>query len=311
MNSSKRTLWNKIGVIVKNPKVIVIKILHLISPVLSDRIYLKILFPLHTGYCLNLKNPKTYNEKLQWLKLYFRKPIMPILADKYESKKITTKLIGHQFVAKTYGVWNTFDEIEFEKLPEKFVLKTTHDTGGVIINNYGSSFNKQIAKVKLEKHLSKNNYYINREWPYSKITPRIMAEELLEDKEKNDLWDYKFFCFDGKVKAMFIATDRLSTEEVKFNFFDKKFQVLDIVQTHPRSNIPFQKPKAFEKMVNIAEILSKGFPHIRIDLYNIDGKIYVGEYTFYHHGGLVSFHPSEWDYIFGSYINLPKKENYI
>lgn len=299
-----KVLFRKLKTAVSQPKWIFIRMLIKVSPLLRDDVYLKMLFPLRAGYKLNLCNPTTFNEKLQWLKINYRRPIMTQMADKYEAKKYTERLIGQEYVVKTYGVWDTFDQIDISKLPDKFVLKTTHDSGGVVICKAKNNFNFNHAKKKLTKHLKTKNYFITREWPYRNIKPRIMAEEFIEDVTKGDLWDYKFFCFDGEVKAMFIATERLLGKEVKFDFFDKHFNSLNIVQQHPNSSKKISKPDCFDEMVVLAERLSKGFPHLRIDFYNIGSQVFFGEYTFYHHGGIVPFHPKTWDYTFGEWINL-------
>lgn len=299
-----KVFLRKIKTMVRKPKMILIKILRLISPFLNDKVYLKLLFPLSVGYQLDLNNPSTYNQKLQWLKLYYRKPIMTKMVDKYEVKLVVSKLIGEEYVIKNYGIWDDFDEIDFDALPSQFVLKTTHDQGGVVIVKDKGSFNKKQAKTKLHKHLRFKHYNLSREWPYKNVKPRILAEEFMEDPNTKDLKDYKFFCFDGKVKALFIAAERQSGNEVKFDFFDREFNHLDIVQSHPKSNITYTKPDNFDEMVRLAERLSKGVPHVRVDLYTIGEKIYFGEFTFFHHGGLVGFTPHKWDYTFGSWIDI-------
>ena len=296
-------LKRKIKTVLKKPKVINIKLLHLFSPMIGDKLYLKLLFPLHTGYQLDLKNPQTYNQKLQWLKLNYRKPIMTKMVDKFEAKDIVKKIVGEQYVVRNYGVWNTFDEIDFDSLPNQFVLKTTHDQGGVVICKDKLSFDYNAAREKLNKHLKTKHFFLSREWPYKNVPPRILAEEYLSFGEE-DLKDYKFFCFNGKVNALFIASERQSGKEVKFDFYDKDFNFLDIVQTHPQSSRINNKPENFDEMIFLAEKLSQKIPHVRVDFYNIKGYIYFGEFTFSHHGGLVPFHPEKWDYIFGNWIDL-------
>src|SRR5690606_1351983 len=259
-------------------------------------------FYLKVGYKLDLKNPKTFNQKLNWMKLYYRDEALSRLSDKYEVKEYVKKTIGDQFVVKNYGVWDAFDQIDFEKLPSKFVLKTTHDQGGVIVCDDKSTFDIDKARAKINKHLRQNLYYKFREWPYKNIKPRIIAEEFLVDSDKK-LDDFKFFCFNGKVKAMYIATER-NSGNVKFDFFDIEFNHLNIVQSYPQSGKSFEKPANYELMVDLASRLSKGLPQVRIDFYNVNGKVFFGEFTFFHHGGLHPFHPEEWDYEFGSYIDL-------
>ena len=277
---------------------------------LPDEIYVRWMFRLCIGYKLDLNSPKTFNEKIQWLKLYNRKPEYTKMVDKYAVKKHVASIIGDEYVIPTLGVWDKPKDIEWEKLPAQFVLKTTHGGGntGVIICRDKNSFDKEKAIVKLNMSLKQDIYRTLREWPYKNVTRRIIAESYMEDKFTGELRDYKFFCFDGKVKALFIATER-GTGNVKFDFFDENFNHLDLVQIHPLSGLPIQKPKCFEKMKEVASQLSKGLPHVRIDLYEVNGKIYFGEYTFYHHGGVVPFHPERWDEIFGSWINLPPKND--
>lgn len=303
-NVMLKVFLRKIKTMVRKPKMILIKILRLISPFLNDKVYLKLLFPLSVGYQLDLNNPSTYNQKLQWLKIYYRNPILSKMVDKYEAKHSVSNLIGEEYVIKNYGVWNHFDDIDFDKLPLKFVLKTTHDQGGVVIVKDKFSFDMKKAKIKLTKHLKFKHFNLSREWPYKNVVPRIIAEEYMEDPNTKDLKDYKFFCFDGKVKALFIAAERQSGSEVKFDFFDRDFNHLDIVQSHPQSNVSHTKPDNFDKMIEIAEKLSNGVPHVRVDLYAISDRIYFGEFTFFHHGGLVPFTPKKWDYTFGSWIDL-------
>lgn len=275
---------------------------------LPDKIYLSSLFRLSVGYKMDFKNPLTYNQKLQWLKVYNRNPLYTQLVDKYEVKDFVIQKIGQQHVAKTIGVWDNVDQIDFSTLPNQFVLKTTHGGGntGVVICKDKSSFDIASAKKKLSLSMKQEIYRYNREWPYKNVRKRIIAEEYLEDKQTGELRDYKFFCFDGAVKAMFLATDR-SSGNVKFDYFDENFNHLEIVQQHPMSGLDFKKPVSFDNMKSIAEKLSAGIPHVRVDLYEVNGEVYFGEFTFFHHGGLVPFHPESWDFTWGDWISLPNK----
>lgn len=273
----------------------------------KDRKYLNTLFKCLMSKELNIDNPKTYNEKLQWLKLYNRKPIYTKMVDKYEVKKYVEDLVGKEYIIPTLGVWTNFDDIDFDKLPEQFVLKCTHDSGGLIICKDKNKFDKKEAKRKIN-HCLKRNYFLNyREWPYKNVQPRIIAEKYMVDDSGYELKDYKFFCFNGKVKALFVATDRNSNEETCFDFFDEKFNHLEITNGHPNSLKKIDKPKNFERMIKLAEILSRDLIHARIDFYNINGQIYFGEITFYHWSGMVPFVPEEWDYKFGDWIKLPEE----
>lgn len=257
------------------------------------------------GYDLNLTCPVTYNEKIQWLKLYDRNPLYTQLVDKYEVKKYVSNLIGDEYIIPTFGVWNHFDDINFSKLPNQFVLKCTHDSGGIAICNDRKSFNFSRARKILQKSLRRNYYYYGFEWAYKNIKPRIIAEQYMEDEETEELRDYKFFCFDGSVKALFIATDRQKVgEDVKFDFFDSNFNHLPIKQGHENATHTPAKPFCFDEMKKIAEILSKGIKHVRVDLYEANKKVLFGEMTFCHHGGWTKFEPFEWDYTFGSWFKI-------
>ena len=279
----------------------------------SDEEYLRKVFPLHMGYELDLDNPKTFSEKLQWLKLYNRDPKYVKMVDKIEAKKYVASIIGEEYVVPTYATYNDVSEIDFDALPDQFVLKTTHAGGsvGVVICHDKTTFDKKAALNNLSIAMKRDHSKLGREWVYSKIKPRIIAEQLLEVKTNNagdiyDLPDYKFFCFDGKVKALFVGSER-QTGNVKFDFFDEDFNHLDFIQGHPNLGRCIPKPTRFDQMKELAEKLSKGLPHARIDLYDTGNNIYFGEITFFHFSGFTPFEPKEWDYTFGSWITLPNK----
>lgn len=420
----------------------------------SDRKYLERVFPLRLGYPLNLDNPRTFSEKLQWLKLYNRNPEYVKMVDKIEAKKYVASIIGEEYIVPTYATYNSVEEIDFDALPERFVLKTTHVGGsvGVVICHDKSHFDKEAAKKNLRIAMKRDHSKLGREWVYSQIKPRIIAEQLLEvcpdgigdipdykwycfngepkycqviqDRSSNetidffdtewnhqefvglnpaagpatvspakpanletqihiarelskdipfsridlyesggdtyfgeitlypasgfgvfrpdqyneilgtminlpgtkrewviirqlqnsslqitepDLPDYKFFCFDGEVKALFVGSER-QTGDVKFDFFDADFNHLDFVQGHPQLGREIPKPAKFELMKEIAGKLSKGLPHARIDLYDTGKNIYFGEITFFHFSGFTPFEPEKWDYTFGSWLTLPNKK---
>jgi len=276
---------------------------------LPDDIYLKIFFRLYLHKHLNLDNPSSFNEKVQWLKLYDRKPIYTTMVCKYEVKDYIKNIIGEEYIIPTLGVWNNVDDIDFDSLPNQFVLKCTHDSGGLIICKDKSKLDIKAAKKKLRKCLRTNYYRTSKEWPYKNVKRRIIAEKYMVDESGYELKDYKFFCFDGKIKALFIATDRgKDSEETKFDFFDADFNHLPFTNGHPNATRMPKKPANFEEMKKIASKLSQGIPQVRVDLYNINGQIYFGEMTFSHWDGFVPFKPEEWDYTFGSWIDLPKKK---
>ena len=282
-----------------------------IGRIIPDKLWIQIKYRQNFGKWIDFKKPSTYNEKLNWMKLYDRRPEYTIMVDKYEAKKWISEKIGEQYVIPVVGgPWNSVDEIDFKMLPKQFVLKTTHDCGGVLICKDKEKFDKNNAKRFLKKHL-KNNYYLtNREWPYKNVKPRIFAEayvtdEVLEENEIEQLTDYKFFCFNGEPKVMFIATDRADQSvDTKFDFFDMNFKHLPIIQGHPNSSVLHKKPTMFNEMKELSKKLSTGLPHIRVDFYEVGKRIYVGELTLFHFAGVVPFKPEKWDDIFGDWINL-------
>ena len=273
---------------------------------LSDEKYLKIAFRIKMGKSLNLDKPQTYNEKLQWLKLHDRKEIYTRWVDKYEAKQMAARMIGDEYIIPTLGVYNHFDEINFEELPDQFVLKCTHDSGGLIICKNKDLMDIEAAKKKLENCLKHNFFWGQREWPYKNVKPRVIAEEYMEDTITKELRDYKFFTFNGEVKALFIATERGSKEETKFDFFDAEGNLLPFTNGHPHASPTPELPTCFEKMKELASMLGKDIPQVRVDFYEVNGKIYFGEMTFFHWSGLIPFVPEQWDYTFGEWIKLPK-----
>lgn len=276
---------------------------------MSDEKYIKKLYRIMMKKELNLKTPRTFNEKLQWLKLYDRNPMYTTMVDKYEVKKYVEEKIGKQYIIPTLGVWDKFDDIDFDSLPNQFVLKCTHDSGGLSICKDKSNWDKEKAKKKIEKSLKRNFYHVSREWPYKNVKPKIIAEQYMEDSKTGELRDYKFFCFNGVAKALFIATERQkANEEVKFDFFDMNFTHIDVRQGHPNAPILPNKPETFDEMYRLAEVLSKGIPQLRVDFYEVDGKVYFGELTFSHFAGMVPFEPEIWDETFGDWIELKKRD---
>lgn len=274
---------------------------------LTDKAFLKLRYRLTFKKKLNLKNPTTYNEKLQWMKLYDKNDLYTSLVDKYEVKDYVAKKIGNEFVIPTIGVWDKFEDIDFDFLPSQFVLKCTHDSGSVIICKDKSTIDMPFLRKHFHQCLKTNSYLGGREWAYKNVKPRIIAEPFLTDDSRTGLKDYKFFCFNGKVKALFIATDRgVEGKEVKFDFFDEHFNHLPFRHGHKNALVTPSKPLNFEEMVMLAEKLAHGLRHVRIDLYNIGGEIKFGEMTFYHHCGFVPFDPEEWDYKFGQWLSLDK-----
>ncbi len=275
---------------------------------IPDKKYIELLYEVRTGKKLNLQSPKTYNEKLNWLKLYYHNNELTKMADKITAKEIVSESIGSEYVVPIIGIWEKAEDIDYEKLPNSFVLKCNHDSGSVVICKDKKSFDIKATKEKLQECLSKNYYYYSREWAYKNIEPKIIAEPYLEDFECAELRDYKFFCFDGEVKFLYVATDRFKeNEEVKFTFFDSDYNYLPVVHGHPYAEPLPKKPAGYEKMKELAGILSKGLPHVRVDFYEANGKIFFSEFTFYNNSGFLTFQPDEWDSKFGEYLNLPAK----
>ena len=270
----------------------------------DDKLFIKWEFFFAMKYFPNLKKPLTYNEKLQWLKINDIHDEYTSLVDKYEVKKYIKRLIGDEYIIPTLGVWDKFEDIDFNKLPNQFVLKTTHDSGGIIVCKDKSKLDLDYARNKINRSLRHNYYLEHREYPYKNVKPRIIAEQYMVDESGTELKDYKFFCFNGNVKFLFVATDR--PYDTRFDFFDTSFKHLPFKQGHPWATKKISRPTRFEEMLDIATTLSKGFPHVRVDLYNINGKIYFGELTFFHFSGNVPFEPKEWDYKIGEWLELPK-----
>ena len=275
---------------------------------MPDKPYLQIFYYAEFGKFIDFKNPKTFNEKLNWLKLYYRRPDLITLVDKYEVKKYIADKIGEQYVIPTLGVWDKFEDINFNELPNQFVLKCTHDSGGLVVCKDKSKLNLKEVKAKIEKSLTNNYYLWTREWPYKGVKPRIIEEKYMEDQETGELRDYKFFCFNGEPKLMFVASER-GLKNTKFDFYDMQFHHMNIVQHYPNSECSIEKPEHFEKMVMLAEKLSAGFPHVRVDFYEANGQVYFGEMTFYHFGAIVPFETKEWDKKIGDWLVLPDKIN--
>lgn len=275
---------------------------------IPDKPYLQLMGWCRVGNGFNISKPHTFNEKLNWLKLYDRNPEYTTMVDKYAAKRYVADRIGDEYIIPTLGVWDRFEDIDFELLPDQFVLKCTHDSGGLVICRDKNKLDKATAKKKLEMSLQRDFFSLHREWPYKDVPRRIIAEQYMEDTKTEELRDYKFFCFDGVAKALFIATDRQKEgEEVKFDFFDMDFKHLDFKQGQPNAAVTPAKPETFDEMRQLAEKLSKGIPHLRVDFYEVNGKAYFGELTFSHFAGMVPFNPEAWDDTFGSWINLPEK----
>lgn len=273
---------------------------------IPDKIYLQLKYETIIGNKLNLVEPKTFNEKLQWLKLYDRNPKYINMVDKYEAKQYVSNLIGNQYIIPTLGIYNKFEEINFEKLPNEFVLKPTHTSGDIYVCKNKENINLKELKRLTSKWLKRNYYYVHREWPYKNIKPRLIIEKYMKEENKEELTDYKFMCFNGKVKCSFVCLDRYSKDGLKVDFYDINWKKLPFSRHYPNSDIIIPKPHNYELMINLAEKLSKGIPFVRVDFYEINGKVYFGELTFYPGSGFEEFKPEKFDKILGDLIKLPK-----
>ena len=279
----------------------------------SDKLYLSLRFRCQMGKWVDWKNPKTFNEKLQWLKVYNRKPEYTAMVDKAEAKHYAASIIGEEHIIPTLGVWDRFDEIDFSRFPDKFVLKTTNGGGGggVVICRDKSTFDKEDARKKLEQSLHSSIYRTFREWPYKNVKPRIIAEQYMTDSlqsdEKEELSDYKFFCVNGTAHNVMLCYDRQSGD-TKFYFFDRNWNLLRLNKRGLAAPADFSipKPKAVDEMFRIAGELSKGLPFARVDLYDVNGKIYFGEITFYPQSGFDANLLPDTDRMFGDLIELPQ-----
>lgn len=271
---------------------------------MDDESFIKRKYKASTGEILDLKKPRSFNEKIQWLKLYNHIPLYTQLVDKYSVREYVKEKIGEEYLTKCYGVYSKFENIDFDKLPDKFVIKCTHDCGSVVLCDSKSKINMSKIGKKLNAALSRNYYYQGREWPYKNVIPRIIIEEYLEDHTTNDLYDYKFFCFSGVPKVLFVSIGR-QEGNLQLNFYDMGFNKLPFERGYPNFDVNIPKPKNFKKMIELATKLSEGIPFVRVDFYDIEGRIVFGEMTFSPGGGMEVFKPKEWDYILGQWIELP------
>lgn len=269
-----------------------------------DKIHLQLMYRASLKKKLNLNNPKTFNEKLQWLKLHDRNPLYTKLVDKHLVKQWVAERIGSEYVTPTYAKWDKVDDIDIEELPERFVLKTNHDCGGVVICDDRMHFDIEQAKELLKKHLSRNYYWGSREWPYKNVNPVVFAEEYIEPDD-SDLYDYKLFRFNNGRTITLVCTDRFSRAGLSKTFFDEEWNVLEMTEGDHSSNPDIPVPKYFEKMKDLANTLAAGMPFVRVDFYEAHGRLRFGEMTFYPNSGCEAFNPSEWDETFGSWITLP------
>lgn len=296
---------NKIKRLLKNPLLIFVFLNNKHILVLPDELYLRIRYFATFNKKLNISSPETFNEKLQWLKLYDKRTEYIKMVDKYDVKKYVAEKIGEKYIIPTIGIYNKWKEIDFNKLPEQFVIKCTHDSGSVIICKDKSKFNQEKAHKKITKALKRNFFINGREWPYKNVKPRIIIEKYICPSNCDNIEDFKLQTFNGKVAYSFVCTDR--NKNVKYTFFDRQKNFIDVTQCGAKNDPKNAKlPKNYEKMVELAEKIAKNIPEVRVDFYNINEKIFFGELTFFDTSGFGKFEPEEWDYKFGQMLDLSK-----
>lgn len=290
------------------PSTLAARLIASVFMIIPDKFYLQIEYKNKVGKSLNLKKTILFSEKLQWLKLYNRKPEYTIMVDKVKVKKYVAEKIGKEHIIPTLGIWDNPDEINFNTLPDKFVLKCNHNSGtGMCICKDKSKLDIPKVKEKLRKGLKENYFLKGREWPYKNVSRKILAEELLEVPDNDDLYDYKFFCFNGEPEYCQVISSR--NQVMSIDFFNKKWEHQSF---HEPKEFPFAKvepvkPVGYESMLDLARQLAKDIPFVRIDFYNVKGKIYFGEITFFPTSGFGGFDPDEWDLTLGKLIVLPHK----
>lgn len=290
-----------------SPRYAALAVMHKMSPFIkNDELYLKIVYWLSMGKRLNLKNPTTFNEKLQWLKLYNRKPEYTVMVDKVKAKEYVAKIIGEEHIIPTLGVWDDPAEIDFDKLPNQFVLKCSHDSGGLVICRDKAKLDKDKAQKRIEFCLKRNYYIATREYPYKDVPHKILAEKYMTNNGgTEELTDYKFFCFNGHVDCVMVCIDR-HIGDTKFYFFNREWKLLRL---NPRGiaapeGFTIPKPANMDEMFDMASKLSQGIPFVRVDLYDINNRIYFGEMTFFPDSGCDPNLLPETDKYFGNLLHI-------
>ena len=311
VHSSENRYLHALRSLAANPRKILIYMnsAHLLNP-LPDETFLRLLWKARFGSELNLVNPETFNEKMQWLKLYDRDPLHTLMVDKHAVKAYVAPLIGEEHVIPTLGVWTTPDNIDFSTLPDRFVLKCNHTSGeGLILCRDKTRLNREKAIRELKKAMKDDYYLTYREWPYKDVPRKIIAEPYMEDLQAaalglDTLPVYKILCFEGEPRIIqTIQNDKTSHETI--DYFDPDWKLLPFRQNYPNSTVPTSRPKRLSEMLEIAEKLSSGFHFLRVDLYEINGEIFFSEFTFFSDAGFAPFEPEEWNRILGSWIHLP------
>lgn len=299
-------MYKKILSVIKHPSLILLKLDKMNLIRLSDKKFIEYRFLSEMGYKLNLKSPQTFNEKLQWLKLYDRNPEYTKMVDKYEVREYIKEKIGEEYLIPLIGVYDKFDDIDFDKLSNQFVIKCNHDSGGLIICKDKNRLDIETARKKINRSLKTNYYYSGREWPYKNVKSKILIEKYMEDSNKSDLIDYKLFCFNGIPKIVLVCSERFSSSNMCETWFDMNWKLIDMTESGHRVDSTISKPKQLKKMVELSKKLSKNIPFIRVDWYEIGDKLYFGELTFYPASGFEKFEPKEWNKKIGDMLSIDK-----
>lgn len=294
----------------RNPILILLVVLDFRTfRVIPDEIFLKIKYKLTIKKKLNIKHPNSFNEKLQWLKIYDRNSKYSQMVDKYNVRDYVNKVVGEECLIPLLGVYDSFEEIDFDRLPNQFVLKCTHDSGGLVICRDKNELDKEFARKKINKCLKNNYFYKGREWPYKNVKPKIICEKYIKDNASDELMDYKLMCFNGEVKCTFVCSNRKSSKGLNIDIFDRDWNLMPFQRPlHPNSGTKVNPPKNYKKMIEFAEKLSKDIPFLRVDFYEVNGHVYFGELTFYPGSGFERFMPESYDELLGRWIKLPEKQ---
>lgn len=300
---------NVIKIIVNEPDQIPVLLgYHHVLDWLPDKYFIALLYYCKTGQKLDLNNPVTLNEKLQWLKIYDRNPAYTQMVDKYEARTYLAEKVGREYLVPLIAVYDKVEAIDFDQLPDQFVLKCNHDSGGNIICADKSKLDIAFAKNKLNHCLRRNYYYGKREWPYKDVKPRIVCEAYLWDEATHDLKDYKVFCFHGQPRCCSVCSNRYSAAGMNMDFYDLDWKHMDFgSRTYPNSGAPIPPPKNYAKMLEFAARLSQGIPFVRVDFYDVNGKLYMGELTLCPCSGYDPWTPDADHRLLGSWIELPPR----
>ncbi len=297
-------MLNKLIKFLKHPAYAIVYFNNRNIPILSDEKYLKVRYELTFGKSLDLDSPKTFNEKLQWLKLHDRNPEYCKMVDKDVAKRYVAKIIGDDYIIPTIATFEDYHDINFDDLPSQFVMKCTHDSGGLVICKDKEMLNRKKAINKIKKSFKKNYFYGGREWPYKDLKPKVIVEKYMSDKQKKDLPDYKFFCFNGKPEYVLVCTNR--STELKETFYDINWNLAPFKREDHDIDESIIKPKNLNKMVELASKLSSNIPFLRVDFYEVNDKVYFGELTFFPASGMSKFYPEIWDEKLGKLLDISK-----